>query len=494
MKIRSIAALLGTALSLAACDGLKEALTAHVDVAARAEEQELSVNRLSDLLGTSTLQIPVNRETAMIVGDLWVNYQLLASAAAHGDSLNDPKSVEEAAAGVTANVRLRRYMEGVAKGFKADSANETTYNQAAGGLFVARHILFAVPGGATQQQKDSVRRKAEAVRAQLTTANFADMAKKNSADQGSAQRGGNLGAFRRGDMVQPFSDAVAALKPGQISPLVETQYGYHIIQRPAYAEAKSDFDAAYGQNSTQHAESLYVAKLDNEMNIEMKANAATLAKNAARELPAHRNDDDEMASFKGGDLTVGRFVRWVESYPPQMRLAQQLGQAPDSLVKQFVKSIARNEVMLKKADSAGITMTPEEKQQMYGEFKQIVTSLWQQLGVDPKQLADSAKSAPERERLAATRIESYLDRVMSGQAQPVSIPLPIQTVLSSKYKSKVYPAGVDRAVERAKKLRATADSTRSANQPRSQVPLPLPPSDNKTVPIPGDTAGRGKRP
>ena len=186
MKIRSAAALLVAVVALPACDGLREALTAHVDVAARAEDQELSVNRLSDLLGQSTLQIPVTRETAMIVADLWVNYQLLGVAGARGDSLNDPKLVDEAALGITSNVRLRRYMESVAKGFPSDSASETTYNQATGGLFVARHILFPFAGGATQQQKDSVRRKAEGIRAQLTTANFGAMAKKYSSDPGSA--------------------------------------------------------------------------------------------------------------------------------------------------------------------------------------------------------------------------------------------------------------------------------------------------------------------
>lgn len=490
MKIRSLSALLVSVVTLAACDGLREALTAHVDVAAKADDQELSVNRLSDLLGQSTLQLPVSRETAIIVADLWVNYQLLGMAAARGDSVNDPKLVDEAALGITSNVRLRRFMESVAKGFKSDSASETTYNQANGGLFVAKHILFPVPGGATQQQKDSVRRKAESVRAQLTTANFGDMAKRHSSDPGSAQRGGSLGAFRREEMVKPFSDAVAALRPGQTSPLVETQYGYHIIQRPVYADAKADYDAAFGQGSAQRGESVYVSKLDTDMNITVKPNAATTAKAAARELSTHRGDKDEIASFKGGNLTVGRFVRWVESYPPQMRIAQQMSQAPDSLVRQFVKSVARNEVMLKKADSAGIVMSSEEKQQLYGEFKQLVSSLWQQLGIDPKQLADSAKSAPERERVAAGRVERYLDAVMSGQAQPISVPLPVQTVLTTKYSSKVYPAGVDRAVERARKLRATADSARSASQPRSQVPLPTPRGDSTRR----DTAGRAKRP
>jgi hypothetical protein len=194
-----------------------------------------------------------------------------------------------------------------------------------------------------------------------------------------------------------------------------------------------------------------------------------------------------MATYKGGDLTVGRFVSWIESYPPQMRLPQQMAQAPDSLVRQFVKSIARQEVMLRMADSAGITLTAEEKNQLHSEFKSALASVWQQLGIEPKALTDSARSVPERERLAASRVEAYMDRIMSGQGQPLSVPPPIQAVLSSKYESKTYPAGVDRAVERARTLRAGADSARSAQQPPTQVPLPTPPA-------PPSDSPRTKRP
>jgi len=490
MKTR-FAALFAIA-TLAACDGLKEALTAHVDVAARAGDQELSVTRLSDLLGNATLQIPANRETAMILADLWTNYELLGAAAARGDSLTDPKSIDQASRGMTSNMRLRRFMDTVSKAFRGDSGSETAYNQATGGLFVARHILLTLPGGATQQQKDSVRRKAEALRAQVTPANFADLAKKNSGDPGSAARGGMLGAFRREEMVKPFSDAVAALRPGQISQPIETQYGYHIIERPTYAQAKSEYDAAIGASGKQRAESVYIAKLDDDAKVVVKSSAPTSAKGAARDLGAHRDDGEVLATFKGGELTTGEFVRWVEAMPPQFRAAQQIQQAPDSLVRQFVKSIARNEVMLQKADSAGINVTPEEKAQLYGQFRDIVTQLWQQLGVDPKQLADSAKSAPEREKLAATRVDAYLDRIMAGQAQPISVPLPVQLLLRDKYKSKVYPAGVDRAVERARKLRSSADSTRSAKQPRSQVPIPTPPPADTAARR--DTGAKGKRP
>lgn len=491
MKIRSFAVLFGTVASLAACDGMREALTAHVDVVARAEDHELAVTRLSDLLGNSMLQVPVNRETASILTDLWTNYQLAGVGAARGDSTADPKLIDEATIGITSNIRLRRYMENVSKSVQADSGSETTYNQASGSLFVARHILFPVAGGATQQQKDSVRRMAEGIRAQLTNANFADMAKKHSSDPGSAQRGGDLGAFKREDMVKAFGDAVAALRPGDISPLVETSYGYHIMQRSTYASAKAQYDSAFLLGSQQRAESVFIARIDDEAKINVRSNAATAAKGAARDLSGHRDDTDVIASYKGGQLTLGRFARWVESYPPQMRLPQQMAQAPDSLVRQFVKSIARNEIMLKRADSAGVVMTPEEKKNIYDEYKAVLTQLWGQLGLDPKSLADSAKTLPERERLAAARVEAYLDRIMAGQAQPLSVPSPIQNVLMTKYKAKMYSAGMDRAVERAKKLRATADSARSAQRPPSQVPLPMPPVDSAAR---RDTAGRGKRP
>lgn len=485
MKTRTLALVLAFTSTLAACDGLKEALTAHTDVAAKAESQELSVTRLGDLLGNSTLQITVNRDVAMLVADLWMNYQLLGRAAARGDSLDDARLIDEATLGVTSNIRLRRFMEGVAQTFKADSASEVTYNQATGGLLVARHILFQLPGGATQPQKDSVRRIAEGVRARTTTANFADMARRYGSD-GTKDQGGNLGAFRPGDMVKPFYDAVAALRPGEIS-MVETNFGYHIIQRPMYSAAKQEFDAAFGQGSMRLAESTYVAKLDQDARIEVKSNAATLAKAAARDLSGHRDEDDVMASYRGGNLTVGRFVTWVESYPPQMRLPQQMAQAPDSLVQHFVKSIARNEVMLTKADSAGIKLTADETTQLHNEFKGLLTQLQQQLGLDARSLGDSARSVPERERLAAQRVEAFLDQMMSGQAQPISVPPPVQAVLSSKYDAKIYPAGVDRAVERATRLRSSADSSRAASQPRSQVPMPVPPPDTSAR---GDTAAR----
>src|SRR5688500_7803938 len=171
MNIRKFALPVVSVLTITACDGLKDALTAHTDVVARVERQELAVNRLADLMGNSSLQIQVNREVAQIITDLWVNYQLLAVAGARGDSLRDTAALDNATLGMTSQVRLQKFIQHVSQSFRPDSANEAVYTQAPNGLLVARHILFqfpGVPGAATPQQKDSVRRVAESVRPRVS--------------------------------------------------------------------------------------------------------------------------------------------------------------------------------------------------------------------------------------------------------------------------------------------------------------------------------------
>ena len=96
----------------------------------------------------------------------------------------------------------------------------------------ASHILIKADKDAPAADRAKAKARAEALRAELKAnpAAFAELAKKNSDDPGSAQRGGDLDFFARGAMVKPFDDAVFAMKPGEISLPVESDFGYHIIQ------------------------------------------------------------------------------------------------------------------------------------------------------------------------------------------------------------------------------------------------------------------------
>ncbi|MGD1967673.1 MAG: peptidylprolyl isomerase [Desulfobacterales bacterium] len=110
----------------------------------------------------------------------------------------------------------------------------------------ASHILIKVDSNAPQAQKDEARKKIESVQKKANEGeDFATLAKTYS-EGPSGPQGGDLGYFRRGQMVKPFEEAAFNLKPNETSDIVETRFGYHLIkvvdkkpaQKLAYADVK----------------------------------------------------------------------------------------------------------------------------------------------------------------------------------------------------------------------------------------------------------------
>jgi len=94
----------------------------------------------------------------------------------------------------------------------------------------ASHILVKLSANPSKEEKEKALKKAKEIQKKIKQgADFAEMAKKYS-DGPSAKRGGDLGYFSRGQMVKPFEDAAFAMDKGQVSDIVETAFGYHIIK------------------------------------------------------------------------------------------------------------------------------------------------------------------------------------------------------------------------------------------------------------------------
>ncbi|MBI4885629.1 MAG: peptidylprolyl isomerase [Acidobacteria bacterium] len=95
----------------------------------------------------------------------------------------------------------------------------------------ASHILVLVQEGADAPAKEQARAKAAGILTDVKAGkDFAELARQNSQDPGSAPNGGDLGFFERGQMVGPFEEAAFSLMPGATSELVETRFGFHIIR------------------------------------------------------------------------------------------------------------------------------------------------------------------------------------------------------------------------------------------------------------------------
>lgn len=464
VRVAAIAALVG----VTGCDGLKEAMTAHVDVVASAESQDLSVERLADLMGKS--QVPLSKPVAEQIAHVWVNYQLLARAAAEGDSLADDKLIDQVMWPVYAQSRTRKWLEQVSQGFTIDTSDaEAAYNS--GRLLSARHILFSVPQEQAATGSDSIMRRAEAVRRQVTPQNFADMARRYGSDA-TKDAGGDLGVFPPQMMVAEFSRAVAALQPGEVGPLLRTQFGYHIIKRNTFAEAREQFQTQYANLQRQTAQSTFFANVEKAGNVAVKPNAPKVVKEVAADLDGHRRDRTSVASSTLGNFTAGDVARWINGWSQRDQLRGELQQAPDSLMPDFVKRLIVNELLLKQADSAGIELDTAEVSSVRQAFKGLVRNTWAGLRVAPELLADSAKTEAERIRVAAARVDAYLTRLLTQQEGYVEVPPPLAEALREKYDYSIKPAGLQRALELAQRTRAAADSARAASQPRSAVPVP----------------------
>jgi peptidyl-prolyl cis-trans isomerase D len=156
----------------------------------------------------------------------------------------------------------------VQKGISISEADlKTYYEQNAGRIGGqeerrASHILIAVPKGAPQADKDKAKAKAGELLAQVKKApdSFAEVAKKSSQDEGSAKQGGDLDFFPRGAMTKPFEDAAFALKQkGDISDVVESEFGYHIIRltdlkapkQKTFEEMKPELEAEMRKQQAQ---------------------------------------------------------------------------------------------------------------------------------------------------------------------------------------------------------------------------------------------------
>jgi peptidyl-prolyl cis-trans isomerase C len=140
----------------------------------------------------------------------------------------------------------------------------------------ARHILIKVEPQADKAAKGEARKKLENVQQKLHKGgDFAALAKEFSQCPSSADSG-NLGSFKRGQMVKPFEEAAFALKPGEVSDIVETKFGYHLIEvtdkQPettiSYEDVKDRLKQYLRQEEIQKEVRLYVEKLKEKAEVE----------------------------------------------------------------------------------------------------------------------------------------------------------------------------------------------------------------------------------
>jgi peptidyl-prolyl cis-trans isomerase D len=461
-------------LALTGCSGLRDALSAHSDVVARAGGHVLTVERLAQIVAPATT-VPLRREVLDRIADIWVDFQLLGRAEADGDSLLDSATVEAANWPQIAQ-RLADMLHDsliVRRARLAGPQVDSAYN--VGDYRWIYHILVAVKPDTTDRVKAAKRRMAEGYLSQLQHGTpFQRLAEQHSEDPGSAAVGGSLGMISRGAMVKPFEDAAFALQPGQTSGIVETAFGYHILWRPALDAVRDSFALRVKDVLVQRLDSVYLDSLANRTEMTVRASAPAIVRRAAENLRASKGRSNVLATYRGGRLRERDFARWLQAFPPQTR--GMVMQAPDSTLIEFVKSIARNDMLLHAAQDQHFRLSAANRDSIRETYRRDLALMTSNVGVAAESLAADTTHG-NRVAAAAQHVDDYFVAITASPPRRTFFEVPpfLADVLRERFSWSVSSSGVDRALERARELRGPEAPPQQRGGAPQLRPTPGPP-------------------
>ena len=470
------------AATLTACSDFRDLFSAHADVAAEASGQRLTPDRLAQIMNSGKGVRP-NREAANFVANVWIDYTLFAQALANGKLPRDSASIAQAVWPQIAEIKGSHWHDTLMARRSQVPANAADSVYRGNDVRVLQHILYRVPPNAVPEVRSVARKKAEGTLVRIRRgADFGQVASQVSEDPGSKADKGFLPPSPRGRFVPAFDSAGWSLAPGATSGVVETPFGYHIIKRPSADAVRDRLTNYLVQSAGSRLDSIYMDSLAILNEIKVDKGAAGAMRAAAEDPDEARHSNRKLTTFKGGELTVGEFMRWLGALPPQY--ATQLRQADDTMLTRFAKVLSQNVILLRQADSAKIRITSEEWKGMADGYRSQLDTLQAEMGLDTVALWDSTAAAGDRSRVAAMKVDQYFDRLLTGKSRLRPLPSTLATLLRDRFSYKVYEAGVNRSVEVAEGLRSKSDSAQAKTGPLQPAPGP--------APIPGVTPGPGE--
>ena len=334
-------------LAVTACDGAPGASSD--SVVAQAAGFELEGRTVAEMLAPQT-ELPNQPEVLEALSDLWVQYFLLARAVMEDTTLAqlDLSPILDRQIESDMVAQLRDVAIQIDTAIAEDELRQRFEAGAPGAQVRARHILLQFPEGASPAQIDSVRTLAGQIREQLEAGeDFEAMARTYSADAGTAATGGDLGTFGRNEMVPPFEAAAFALEAGEISDVVETAFGLHLIRVdekviPSFDEQREQFRTQVQNQMIMEAESTYVANLVEQAELETDSAGFDLIRQLAEDPGMNltpRAMNRTLVDYNGGTYTLGEFRTWLLTSPPN--LPDQVQAANDGQLDNLLQGLSR---------------------------------------------------------------------------------------------------------------------------------------------------------
>jgi parvulin-like peptidyl-prolyl isomerase len=472
----AFAALAG-AMTTAACDGFGQAMTAHTDVLARAAGHELSVDQATNLLAPAT-RIPAQPDVVDAIANLWIDYVLLATAAAQDSTLNnlDLNAIIDPYFNQQLVFRLRDEVIEVDTVISDEELRRLFDESPVGAEIRARHILFRMPPDASPAVQQEVRQRAEAVRQQAVAgADFAQLAAQHTEEPGGDQSGGDLGYFGPNQMVQPFEEAAFRLQPGEISGLVETPFGIHIIKvedrrSTPFEDVREQFREMLVGERVGGAEEAYLTQLTDARQIQVQDGAVAVARELAAKPGAalsRRAGQRVLVRYQGGALTAQEYLSLMQQRPAAQR--SQIAAASDEQLEDWLRLLARDEILIEEARNRGLAAPQEEQDSARRELREQLVEAAREAGLLPitPQAGETQNQAIQRQ------VNAFISAIINGQANVVPLGA-IGFTLRQQFGGELFERAIPVVVSRVEQRRPAGGMPQQM-PPEMMEPMDAPP-------------------
>lgn len=449
---------------------LRDAFSGRVGVVAETDEHQLTVTELATTMAEGE-KVPLRRDVAERIAYVWLEYMLFADRVIDGDSLLDSATVLHTYWPEGDQILIDQYRENLmAERVQVDSAAvDSAYR--AGELRLIDHVLVRTTPDMSPPDRQAARAKAERLH-QLAVSGAWDEANEESDDRGAQRAGGSLGVIQRGDMVPGFDTVAYALAPGEISDVVESRFGYHVVRRRKLGEVRQEFETAVRQALEMRAESDFVADLLERWRVRVEPSAPGNIREAARAPLLAMQSPRVLATYRDGRFTTADLVRWLHALPQQV--SQGVSGATDDDLRQFTSDLVQRELLTREAHEAGLTVPDSVFAQFKARLRVDVDQVKRTLELDS--LVARVGDRDARLAAAETVVEAYLAQIARTQQNAVVVPTFLADKLFSDSEWHLSTQGVDQTVERAQRIRQEVLG-RSPNPPTdSAAAAPMPDS------------------
>lgn len=457
MKVWS-AAVPALILALAACGG--SGGPPGDQVVAQAAGFEFDAETAAGILAPQP-QFPP--EAVEALADLWTQYFLLARAAAADTTLNniDMGTLVERQVEGEMVVGLREVVIQVDTALSEEELRARFEDELPGGRLRARHILIQYPERGTDAQADSVRALMNSLRSRILGGeDFETLAREYSQDTQTASNGGDLGSFGRNEMFPQFESAAFGLDVGEVSDVVETTLGLHLIRvdekiLPDFDEMREQYRAQVQGQMIAQAESTYVADLVAAAEIEPDTSSFESVRQLAADLYldlSPRALDRSLVRYQGGNLTLGEYREWLLTNPSNV--PPQIQTATSDQLSTLLESLTQSELLVNDAAARGIEVTDGRRDTLAADIRNTVKGIARQLGFFEITLNEG-----ESEEEAADRV---VRKILTEIVQEGRQVIPLQTIayaLKEEFGAKIHQPGINRAIQRINELRAQVPTT-----------------------------------